>query len=287
MDFNGLSAFIAVAEQGSFSLAAEQLHLTQPAVSKRVATLENGLGTRLFDRVGRHIDLTEAGRQLLPRARHLLLELTDIHRSLTNLSREITGTLTMATSHHIGLHRLPPILKQFSLSHPEVKLDIRFMDSESACAAVAHGELELAIVTLPTDPLEHLETRLIWDDELCFVVSREHPLAARTSIDLSELLQHPGILAATGTYTREILERAIAPTGLKIDIGMATNYLETLKMLVSIGLGWSLLPKSMLKEQNLILLNIPEMRLKRRLGSVIHQRRTLSNAAQAMLDLCG
>ncbi|MEJ1298278.1 MAG: LysR family transcriptional regulator [Candidatus Sedimenticola sp. (ex Thyasira tokunagai)] len=286
MNTSALQAFVCVAENDSFSVAAEQLHLTQPAVSKRVATLEKELETPLFDRIGHKISLTEAGRQLLPRAQHMLLEMADIRRSISNLTGEVSGTLIMGTSHHIGLRRLPPALKEFSLNYPQVSLDIRFMDSESACNEVEHGELELAIVTLPTSSSPKLSTSIIWSDPLLFVIARDHPLATITTPKLEDLTHYPAVLAAKGTYTRGILEQALEPIGLPLQVGMATNYLETLRMMVSIGLGWSLLPESMVKGDNLRVLNIQELKLSRQLGSVTHRDRTLSNAARAMVEAC-
>lgn len=287
MEINELKAFTEVAEAASFSLAAERLFLTQPAVSKRVAALEGKLGTRLFDRIGHRIRLTEAGRQLLPRARALLLEMADIQRSINRLSGVISGTLRMGTSHHIGLRRLPPVLKAFSRQFPAVTLDIRFMDSESACAAVEQGDLELAIVTLPPASPGKLVLREIWHDRLRFVVAADHPLARREGrITLSDLAGYPAVLAARGTYTRGILEQALAPLDLELQVGMATNYLETLKMMVSIGLGWSLLPESMIEGPELRALDLQEMRLSRSLGFVTHGSRVLSNAGQKMLDTC-
>ncbi|MES9931642.1 MAG: LysR family transcriptional regulator [Candidatus Sedimenticola sp. PURPLELP] len=286
MDFNTLNAFLAVAETESFSAAASRLHLTQPAISKRIASLEDELGNRLFDRIGRKISLTEAGRLLLPRARRLHLELADIRRDIANISGEVNGKLTMGTSHHIGLRRLPPVLKKFSKSYPEVLLDIHFMDSETACAAVEHGDLELAIVTLPTSPPPNLDAEVIWHDPLHFVVGKEHPLAKQKSVELAELFEYPAVLTTEGTYTREVLEKALKPFDLNPKIGMATNYLETLKMMVTIGLGWSLLPETMLQEKDLTPLPFEKPLLSRRLGIVTHRNRTLSNAARMMKQLC-
>lgn len=286
MQLEALNAFLAVAENESFSLAGEQLHLTQPAVSKRIASLEEELAIKLFDRIGRQIRLTEAGRQLLPRAEHMIQEMADIRRSISNLTGEIAGTLTMGTSHHIGLRRLPPALKSYSTQFPNVKLDIRFMDSETACSAVLHGRLELAIVTLPLEPLPNLTTELIWPDPLRFVVSIEHPLASANQVTLADLTQYPAVLVGKGTYTREIMEQALKPMGLKLQIGMATNYFETLKMMVSIGLGWSLLPETMISDPEFQVLDIKELQLSRQLGAVSHSNRTLSNAAREMVDIC-
>ena len=111
-------AFIEVARAESFSQAAERLFLTQPAISKRVSNLEDSLGVQLFERVGCRVWLTEDGRALLPRARQWLLDFDDIKKSIADLSGPITGVLRIGTSHHIGLRRLPPTLRQFSHQYP-------------------------------------------------------------------------------------------------------------------------------------------------------------------------
>ena len=112
MDIPSLQAFLAIVSRGSFSLAAEDLALTQPAVSKRLGTLERHLGVRLFNRIGRQVSLTEAGEALLPRARRLLAELEDTQRAIANLSGRVAGRLLVGTSHQMGLHRRPPVLRQ-------------------------------------------------------------------------------------------------------------------------------------------------------------------------------
>jgi DNA-binding transcriptional LysR family regulator len=246
MDLEALQTFLAVAETGSFSRAAERVYLTQPAVSKRIAALETSLGTRLFDRIGRRVQLTEAGQALLARTRGILNELEDVRRSLTNLSGHVAGPLSLATSHHIGLHRIPGALKRFHARYPEVRLDLRFMDSEQACHAVMRGELELAVVTLPPARLPQLESELVWDDPLEVVVAPAHPLAAHASVATRALIEHPAILPGPGTYTREIILKALGAARNRIRVDMTTNYLEVLKMLASIGLGWTALPRTMI-----------------------------------------
>ncbi len=286
MKINELSAFIAVAESGSFSTAASQLYLTQPAVSKRVAALESGLGVQLFDRIGRGISLTEAGHQLLPRAHHMLDEMADIQRALSNLSGSISGTLSIGTSHHIGLHRLPPVLKRFSQNYPEVTLDIKFLGSERVCSQVEHAGLELGIVTLPTEPSSNLKLVEIWHDPLEFVTSQDHPLSQIENPSLKQLLSFPAVLPGSGTYTRDILEQTLGSISPQLQVAISTNYLETLKMLVVTGLGWSLLPRTMLDIQEIEVLTFPDLNPSRMLGVVTHRQRTLSNAAQAMLQSC-
>lgn len=285
MDIAALQAFAAVAEHASFSEAAERLHLTQPAVSKRVRLLEDDLGVNLFDRIGRKVSLTEAGRALLPRARRLLNDAREMRRAVADLSGDVGGRLVMGTSHHIGLHRLPVPLRRFTHDYPEVELDIRFMDSEAACHAVEIGDLELAIVTLPPSPLPHLSMQTVWDDPLVFMTSPDHPLAGSKGVALKTLLKEPAVLPSSSTYTRRILEQAVREQGLSLNIAMETNYLETLQMLVASGLGWSLLPLTQLDEK-VATVGVRGMRLSRQLGAVTHEKRSLSNAAVAMIGCC-
>lgn len=284
MDIQSLQAFIQVAEKGSFSRAADELHVTQPAVSKRIASLEDQLNQRLFDRIGRSITLTQAGAALLPRARRLLVDLEDTRRMLANLSGEIQGSLILATSHHIGLHRLPPLLKTFTQSFPQVKLDMRFQDSEQAYAGVVAGDLELGIVTLAPVPDPSLVVVPVWVDQLRFVVARGHPLSRLHSLQLDDLTHHDAVLPGQQTFTRGIVERVFREQDLELNVTLSTNYMETIKMMVSIGLGWSLLPETLIDE-SLEVLNLDHPPITRPLGFLYHRERTLSNAARQMIQL--
>lgn len=283
MDLANLAAFVAVAGHGGFSSAAEQLHLTQPAISKRIAQLEASLQARLFDRLGRQVVLTEAGQTLLPRAQRLLDDAGDARRALREVGDGVGGTLRFATSHHIGLHRLPPLLRRFVAKYPQVELDIRFLDSEQAWNEVLQGRIELALTTLgpATPPLR--ATRL-WDDPLCFVAAPGHPLARRTRPTLAELSAHPAVLPEPHTFTHRIVADAFARRGLPLRLRMTSNYMETLKMLASAGLAWGVLPQTML-DRSLRALPVGGMKLSRRLGCVTHAGRTPSRAAQAFIAL--
>lgn len=284
MEIAALKAFIAVAENRSFSVAAEKIFLTQPAISKRIAILESQLGTALFDRIGRQIQLTEAGRALLPRALKIINEVEDSRRVIANLSHKVEGKLSIGTSHHIGLHRLPPVLREYIQRYPDVELDLHFMDSEEACRAVERGELELGIVTLPLNPDEHLKLIPLWEDTLQLVTGRDHPFVGRKSIKLEELGEHSAILPSTGTYTRQLVESTFTECGISPKSVIDTNYLETIKMLVSVGMGWSILPTSMIDE-TIASYKVKPFNISRQLGSVTHVRYTLSNAAVAMQEL--
>jgi DNA-binding transcriptional LysR family regulator len=283
MDIDALHAFVEVAEQGSFSLAAETLHLTQPAVSKRISTLEDTLGLRLFDRLGRRVTLTEAGRALAPRARRLLLDLEDTRRAMAALDERVVGSLPIATSHHIGLHRLPSALRHFTQRYPDVRLDIRFIDSEDAFDAVAQGRIELGIITLPPSLPPRFRAIPVWHDPMNVVVCPDHPLAKDTRISLKQLASHAAILPSSNTFTRRIVQSLFQSARADINVAIETNYLETIRMMVSIGLGWSVLPASMLSDE-LMVLDVPRLQLSRTLGIVCHEEHSLSNAARAMIE---
>lgn len=290
MDTQLLEAFIAVAESGSFSDAAEKIHLTQPAVSKRIALLEDKLNCRLFDRIARSVTLTEAGEALLPRANHILREIADTTQAINDLSGDISGRLRLAISHHIGLHRLPPILKQFALAYPEVTIDVDFMDSEKAYEGILQGRFEVAAITLAPEAHPKIESKTIWPDPLVFMVSEDHPLLAKsqhkqnTNPTLDDLRNYPAILPGLGTYTGRMTRALFEQQKVPLPPTMTTNYLETIKMMVSIGLGWSLLPKSML-EPGIREIEIRGIQIQRELGYIHHREKSLSNAAKAFIHL--
>ena len=283
MDTQNLKAFLLVAETGSFSLAAQKLHLTQPAVSKRVAQLEEQLATELFDRIGRNVSVTEAGQALLPHAQAVQQELQAAEQSIRDLEGGVAGDLRLATSHHIGLHRLPPLLSYFSTTFPDVTIDIDFMDSEQAYELVMQGSAELAVVTLAPTSEASIITLPVWQDPLDFMAHKDHALVHAAQVDLNALSQHPAILPGLNTYTGQIVKRLFDQHGLPLQVSMATNYLETIRMMASVGLGWTVLPRSM-RDDSLTTLKVGEDRIERTLGIVYHRRRSLSRAARAFMD---
>ena len=280
MDTLALKTFVEVARSGSFSHTAEHLHISQPAVSKRIASLEQQVGQKLLDRVSRKVLLTDAGSTLLPYAQQILLTLDDAERGLSALHDAVQGRLSIGTSHHIGLHRLPPVLRQFTQDYPKVDLDIHFMDSEQACDAVLAGELEMAVVTLPPKADERLATQLLWPDPLDVIVAIDHPLLQQDRVQLSQLAEHPAVLPDEQTYTHRIILNALEETGRTLHVRLATNYLETIKMLVSIGLGWSVLPRSMIDDE-IRSVSIDGLAMQRELGIVRHRDRAESASARA------
>jgi DNA-binding transcriptional LysR family regulator len=283
MDIQNIKAFLMIAETGSFSRAAEKLSITQPAISKRIATLEDSLDCQLFDRLGKNVQLTQAGKALIPSYRRIITEIDESKRIISTLRAEVSGHLNFGTSHHIGLHRLPPLLKQFTSRYPEVELDIQFMDSEQAAAFILKGDIELALITLPDGIEPPLATIPIWTDILQCVVASDHVLTKQKTVGIKQLSEHGVLLQAQSTHTRDIIDQALR-LNAEIKIVMESNYLETIKAMIQNGLGWGVLPESMI-DDSLQVLKVKGVKMQRRLGVLLHASRTLSSPANALLAL--
>lgn len=284
MQIPQINAFLAVAELESFSLAAEKLHITQPAVSKRIQQLELSIKANLFDRIGKRSILTPNGLAFKPHAERILQELKTFRSGLTRQQVEPSGMLTLATSHHIGLHRLPPILREFKIRYPQVDLDLHFMDSEDACAAIGANEIEIAVVTLPELADDKLQLEPIWVDQLVVVLAADHALARNKKIEAAQLIEYPAILPSMGTFTRKIINGIFASHQQQLKIILETNYLETIKVMVSANLGWSILPQSMV-DASITSHRMSGLAIHRPLGIVTRKNRTLSLSSEVMIDL--
>jgi DNA-binding transcriptional LysR family regulator len=284
MDTANLQAFIKVAETGSFSIAARQLFLTQPAISKRIKQLEQQFGSILVDRKGRRLQLTQTGRSLLPKAREIINNIQSARQQIAEMEGSPVGSISMATSHHIGLHRLPPVLRAYSAQFPDVDLDLNFMDSAKACHMIENNELDIAVVTLPFDRSKKLDFTPVWNDQLVITCATQHPMYQQESLSFSDLILHPAVLPSRGTFTREAIELALSEVIAELNISLETNYLETIKMMVSVGLGWSILPQNMI-DGDLRSLSMPGFESSRQLGIVMNRQRSPSRAVKAMLEL--
>lgn len=283
MNTTNLTTFITVMQTGSISAAAEKLYITQPAVSKRVKSLEEEFGVALFDTIGRGIVATDAAYELLPYAKKWLEDYESCKANLLHAKEVAMGRLVIGTSHHIGLHHLPPVLKHFIQTYPAVQVEVQFMDSETAHKAVLEGEVALAFLTLPPTFDRRLEYHTLWSDPLYFVTGVLSPLAQESDVSLLKLARHPAILPAANTFTSQITLAEFAKHNLRPYATMSTNPLESIRMLVSVGLGWSVLPETLIN-QDLVKIDMKEeLELQRHLGLVINPSITRSSGTQALL----
>lgn len=285
MNTTNLATFVAVMQTGSISSAAEKLYITQPAVSKRIKNLEDEFGTALFDTVGRSIIPTAAAYDLLPFVRRWLDDYEACKASLQHAKEVASGRLVIGTSHHIGLHHLAHVLKRFIQTYPAVQLEVQFVDSEEAHKAVLEGEISLAFLTLPPTFDRRLNYHTLWSDPLYFVTGTLSPLAQKSKVSLLQLAHYPAILPAANTFTSQITLAEFAKHNLRPYATMSTNPLESIRMLVSVGLGWSVLPETLIN-QDLIKIDMAEnIELQRHLGLVTNPNLTRSASMQALLSM--
>lgn len=293
MDIHLLKTFVVLIDTGSFSRTGEILYLTQPAVSKRIALLENQLGVPLIDRVGKKIFITEGGRELYRRAEQLLMDIEDCKRAISHRKMTVSGVLSFSCSHHIALYRLPRILEEFCSMYPSVELDIRFSESERCRQAVESGEVEFALATLPQKTNSSLVLTPVWEDEMRIVVGTNHHLArpinkqsgSSTSTSLERIVSSRAIMPPPTSVTFQLIADYFSARGLQFQVAITSNYLETIKMLVDVGLGWGVLPSSMVDNDRIVSLGSDIFQLDRGLGVITHSKRTLSNAAAEILAL--
>ena len=282
MDTQSLIAFTTVIDTGSFSEAAEALHLTQSAVSKRIATLEHQTGRPLIERSGRSLRLTDAGHALLPHARKVLDELHNAREALTSLDQRMHGPLSLIISHHIGLHHLPNWLRTLQKAHPDLTFNLQFLESEQVFQQLHQHDAPLAWITLNDRVMERFQVWFSWNDPMSFVCGPDHPLAQTTAPELADLARHQAILPASNTETYRVVSHRFLQHGITLDAQMPTNYLETIKMMTGVGLGWSVLPDTMI-DDSLVVLDVSAP-ITRTLGAVGLKGREPGQAARALLD---
>lgn len=277
MDTELLKTFVTVADEQSLTRAASKLYISQPAVTKRLQALEQEIGHDLFYRTPqKKFQLTPEGHLFRKKAVELLIELSSIKKAIQNLSDTVSGRLDIATSHHIGLHHLPPLLTEYIHAFPNVDLRLHFLESEAAIDQLKAGKIDCALITLPTPIPPDCLAQTLWVDELIITWSPKHPLAKIKKPDEHNLVEYLALLPSENTYTRKIVENHFYNRGIKIKSIMENNYLETIRMMVDVGLGWSYLPKTLLKKDWQTLGKSSQV--KRELGIISYQSAVESKA---------
>lgn len=283
-DTQSLWIFVTVFEQLSVSKAARILKLSQPAVSKRITCLEKNLGTQLFSREGKKLAATPAGTMLFPYAKELIEKLYDFTKRAEDNEKNISGRLSMGTSHHIGLYYLPQILKRFTEIYPDVEVDIAFLDTDRLKEAVISMDLDFALGTLFNIPEAQIEQITYWQDRLQVCVGHQHPLAKKDTASLETLATYQAILPSQFTYTYQEVSSLFKENNLLLQARIPTNQLQTIKMLVEANLGWSVLPEN-IADDKVKRLKVPGFEISRELGLMKRKNMVLSQAAKAFLRL--
>lgn len=285
MELRQLAYFVAVAEAGHFTHAAEALHVAQPSLSQQIRALERELGTPLFERTSRRVRLTVAGESLLPYARRALAAVAEGRHALDEQSAAPAGPVTLGTTPSAAAYLLPAWLAAFARAYPSVELRLRESGALALEADLDRGDLDLAVITLPS---HHggLHTTPLVEEELLLGVAAGHPLAARTEVPLAECAAEPFILYREGYGLRDSVLRACAEAGFRPRVILDGGETETVLRLCAAGLGATLVPPLALDggpgRPHTVRLAPPAPR--RVLGLAWRDERYLSRAARALRD---
>jgi len=243
MELRQLETFVCVARRRSFTRAAEELHLTQPAVTRQIAALEAELKTPLFDRLGKSVPLTAAGEMLLRYAGQILRLTADAREAVAEVGLGASGRLAVGASTTLATYVLPRVLTRFRAAHPGVEVLIRTGVSAHITGLVLSGGVDLGLVTNEEPTESALVLEPLGEYETVLVLAPEHALVARELVTASELVGQPLLLMEAGTNLRHYVDELFASTGVVLAPTMELDSVETIKRMVEVGLGISLLPR--------------------------------------------
>lgn len=246
LDVRQLRAFVAVAQEGSFTRAADALHLSQPALTVQIRKLEETLGLRLFDRNTRSVGLTRSGRDLLPRLSRVLRELDSVHAEARQLAASRSGIVRLAALPSFASGVLPEIIAAFRRSHPDIRFVIRDVIASAVTALTLAEEVDFGVTGGLVDSPD-IEVLLRTSDHLLAVFPDTHPLAASGAIRLAELALHPLVLMEPATSVRQVVDAAFKAAGIEPRISAEATYMSTAVGMVRAGLGVAILPGSALE----------------------------------------
>ena len=245
LDWHDLQVFIAAADLENFSAAAQELHLSQPAITQRIRSLEKQLGVKLFERQGRRVHLSEAGAYLLPLAKDLLRRSKRTEEMMQSLRGEVVGHLTIGCSTTTGKYLLPPLMAHFCDRHPGVQATVRVGSRNRVLELLAAGQVHLAFTSALT-PRRGIRYRKFIQDQVVLIAPSNHPWVQQEAIEPEELLQERLILREPGSGTYQAMETALARHDISVDelhTVITVGNSEAIILAVEEGIGVGFVPK--------------------------------------------
>jgi DNA-binding transcriptional LysR family regulator len=251
VDLRQLEIFVKVAELGSFSKAADALFLTQPTVSEHIRSLEDELGVRLLDRLGRGAAVTRGGALLLTYAQRLLALAREARQAMEGFQGRMSGELLVGASTIPGEYILPGLIGRFKEKFPDIAITLLIGDSQAVTDWVADGRAEVGVVGARTGP-RSVEFRELLPDDIVLVVGATHPWHGRKQATLEELRAEPLLLRERGSGTRAALEAALARAGTDLSAFRVVGEMgstQAIKQAVKAGVGVSLVSRRAVEEE--------------------------------------
>ncbi|HXH81770.1 MAG TPA: selenium metabolism-associated LysR family transcriptional regulator, partial [Candidatus Tectomicrobia bacterium] len=287
MTFRQLEAFLAVARERSFSVAARRIHLSQPTLSEHVAELERELGAKLFVRTARGVGLTEAGRVLETYAARAVATIGDARRAMEELDGLQRGFLEIGASTTPGIYLLPGVVAAFRASYPGITLRLDIGNSRTIEERVQTNELDLGIVGGHELAAGERCLAAGIDDELFLVVPPRHRWARSRALAPARLAEEPLLLREEGSATRRVTERALQQAGIAYRAGMELGHTEAIKQAVMAGLGVAFLSVYAIRREvdrgDLVALRLQRPRIQRHFHVIHNEGRLLTASARAFM----
>jgi len=285
MELHQLRYFCAVAETGSFSRAAEQSHVSQPSLSQQILKLEDELGARLFDRLGRSVRLTELGKTFLPRARAVLRELEAAKDDVVEGKKFIGGLITIGVIPTVAPYFLPPRLTVFSRKYPQVQLTVVEEITPVLLDRLRAGTIDVAILALPVRGHE-FDTFPLLTERLYAALSKKHKLSSRQTLSLKDLRDQPFLLLRDGHCFRDTAVSACDRARLHPQIVFESGQFSSLLSMVGAGMGVSIVPEMAIDKKTACrYVPIADEHAVRTIGAAVLRGRSLTRAHQSFLSL--
>jgi DNA-binding transcriptional LysR family regulator len=248
MEIRQLRAFIAIAELGTFTAGAQRVHVTQAAISMQIRQLENELGAKLFIRAPRRVMLTEAGEQLLQRARHILRDHDAAVDEIAELAGAERGRLRVGSaSAMVTTDVLPKLLKDLRKQHAGAEITVASGTSEALVQQILAGELDVAFVSLPVEA-RGINTERLSQDQLVAVASPRHRLAKQRTISAYTLAGEKLILGERGGNTRRLIDQFFAQAGVTLHVSMELSRQAAIRRMVEEDMGVGIVPLQTVSE---------------------------------------
>lgn len=247
MDIKPLRYFQAVAETLSFTRAAEQLHIAQPAISMAIRKLETELELTLFHRQDKRVSLTDEGRHLLQQSRRILQALDDAQLEMAELRGLTRGEVRVGIPSMLGSYYFPPILMAFRHRYPTLNLSVIEGGTWQLQQMLERGELDLGIIVAEFVP-EALEAKTFLREQMLVTLASDHPLAAQQAISYDAFFDEELVMFKEGYFHRKIVDRMAAHSGHTPNIGFETNLIPLIKAIVKQGFGISTLLGMVIEE---------------------------------------
>ena len=242
MNRNYLAVFNAVAKAGGISRGAEQLHVSQPVVSKQIRDLEDSLGLRLLERLPRGSRLTEGGKLLAQYAQRMITLEQEAEQAIGEFRGLKRGRLAVGASMTIGAYLLPEVLGEFHRRHPDIELQLEVANTETIQHQLLDGLVEIGLTEGAMEG-EHLDSEVFDEDELVVIAPRKHPLLKQKLVTARELCREPFILREEGSGTRAVVERALGKLGLAVKPVLSLASPEAIKRAVIAGVGIAIISR--------------------------------------------